>query len=104
MEKIDYFEEQLKKSVPITQEMLDKFEGKLYTFGGKYKLGDQLLFAMCKYTNGGVPQTKQFGASALDDLEPLTLVLITLHKDQIDEFEIDESHARSRMIPTVMKI
>ena len=78
------FKEQLQKGVPISEEVLPKFSGKYYS-GREYKAGEIVLYGLL-------------------EKDETTCELITLHEDEINDFEIVlEKCMKDNFIPYIKR-
>jgi hypothetical protein len=73
------FEEQLKTNKLISENILKKLHKKTYTNGDPIKVGDQVLYA---FREGKIIKEDENG------VEALPIEIVTLNKDQIDQYEV----------------
>jgi hypothetical protein len=77
----EYFSQQLNQNKVVTQEALDQLiTNKTYSSGREIKIGETVLFAFMKE-------------------EPNTVSMISLHEDELDQYEFVQS--LNQFIPTV---
>jgi hypothetical protein len=77
----EYFSQQLNQNKVVTQDALDRLiTNKTYSSGREIKLGETVLFAFIKE-------------------EPNTISMISLHEDELDQYEFVQSP--NQFIPTV---
>jgi hypothetical protein len=79
---MDHFKEQLKEVKPISEDILVNLKGKYYS-GREYKIGDKVLYGLLMKNN--------------EDME-----VITLHEDEISNYEIVQDQCiKDNIIPVI---